>query len=95
MDTELLLDEVMETYLDALIGYLISKRCDPGWVEKNSVWLERLVGSAERTMAGFGTGGGLLDFYRTAEENEELKSVLYEACNQVLDRHCEEVRCAV
>lgn len=95
MDTELMLDDVMETYLDALIGYLISKRCDREWVKENQGWLERLVASAGRAMDGMQTGGGILELYRTAEENQELKSVLYEACSQVLDRYREEACCPV
>jgi SH3-like domain-containing protein len=94
MDSDLMLDDVMEAYLDALIGYLISKRCDREWVKGNRGWLERLVASAKRTQAGIRTGGGMLELYRTAEENQELKSMLYEACSQVLDRYRGEACCA-
>jgi hypothetical protein len=48
-------------------------------------------------MTRIGTGGGLSEFYRAAEENDELKSVLYEACNEVIERYRENVQepCAV
>jgi hypothetical protein len=94
MDPQKLLYEIMETYWDALVGYLISKRGDSEWVCSNQGWLEKLVDSGNSTVSGIGDGNGLIDFYRVAEENDELKSVLYEACNLVIDRYREQVSCA-
>ncbi|MFW6137539.1 MAG: hypothetical protein ACOC7U_00050 [Spirochaetota bacterium] len=89
-----LLQKINDTYWNTYIEYLQSKKGDRRWVEQNFEWLKKTVKAGDNVLQSITEDGILFMFYKTIEENSELRSRLQAACSRVIEEYKSELKAA-